>query len=1133
MYKISTKKWGMPKVHTRKIWLVMRLITVILLMSLMQVSAITLAQRITINERKATLENVLKEIRKQSGYDFLFDRSQISQINQVNIAVNNATLDEAISTALNGLDLTYNIEGKIVVIKPKTSGMLRVFINALKAIDVTGRVTDEKGNYLSGATIKVKNTKRVAFTNEKGIFELKNVDENAILQISYIGYLLKEVKAAPSLTVALELDENKMNDVVITGIFTKKKESYTGAARTITAAELKQFQGRNLFITLGNIDPAFNVIANNAVGSDPNKIPDIQIRGAKSLPNINQLTDQTAATLNTPLIMLDGFETTLQRMMDLDNNEISSITILKDGASTAQYGSRGANGVVVITTKEPVAGKLRVTYRAGVNLSVPDLGSYNLLNSRDKLELERLSGYFESSTKTPDQNIKMQQYYNQVLGLVAKGVNTDWMSIPLRTQVDQIHNLKVEGGDQTFRYDIALQYNNVNGAMKQSGRNTFNGSVNLSYRLNNLTFRNNLVVGNTKSSESPYGSFSDYVKLNPYWEPYDASGKVVQFFTPYNADVMTMNGIHPNKPYANPLFDATMNVFDIRNSTNIINNFQLEYRPVKELILSSGIGINTNLSSQDNFKPAEHSAFANYSAEDVFKKGSYDYSTGKDFNYTANLKAVYSKAFAEKHVLSGGVQLEASDNSSKNYTFSVQGFPDESIDNLAMALQYKENSTPSGLEATKRRVGMSSFANYIYDNRYVGEFSYAVDGASQFGVNRRFAPFWSSGLAWNIHNESFIRDNLKFLNYFKLRGSYGATGSVQFDAYQALGTYKYIMGDRYKNWIGAQTDVLGNPDLEWQTTYKSDVGLEIGIFNDRMRLTADLYREKTTNLLSSLELPYANGFASYNENIGQVETRGIELSANAYLIRDNESRITWSVGGNLVYGEDKILKLSEAMKAANDKLALSYNNLSTPNKIIREGTSQNTIYVVRSLGIDPSTGKELFLNKDGGVTYLWNPGDRVAAGVSQPKYRGTFNTMLRYKNLSVSASFGFRFGGQLYNQTVVDKVENADRLLNVDARVFYDRWKQPGDVSLYKGLNENSTLYASSRFVQDENTLTCQNVFVSYDVLDKKFLHRFGLGSLSLSANTGELFYISTVRQERGTAYPFTRQFSLSLYTAF
>ncbi|WP_165503589.1 SusC/RagA family TonB-linked outer membrane protein [Pedobacter hiemivivus] len=1136
MYRIYTKKIGVPEGYLRKMLFIMRLTTVILISSLMQVSAIGFAQKITLSKTNVPLTQIINEIRNQSKYDFFYSNELLRKANPVTIHVKEASLEEVLAICFRNQPLVYKVEDKAVMLKEKESTFLDKVISAFADVDVRIIVTDESGLPLPGATVAVKGTNRKVVAGAGGVVLLTKVDSKAIFVVTYLGYTMQEVKLKKdqsAITVKMEPEENKMDDVVITGIFKRTKESYTGAAKTITAAELRQFQGRNIFTTLGNIDPAFNVITSNAFGSDPNRIPDIQIRGSKSLPNINQLTDQTAGALNLPLIILDGFETTMQRMMDLDNNEIQSITILKDGSATAQYGSRGANGVVVITTKEPIPGKLRVTYRVGLNLSVPDLESYNLLNSKDKLELERLSGYYESPTKTPDQNIKMQQYYNQVLGQVLKGVNTDWMSIPLRTQIDQTHNLKVEGGDQTFRYDMALQYNNINGVMKESGRNTFNGTVNLSYRLNNLTFRNNLVIGHTKSNESPYGSFSDYVVLNPYWEPYDAAGRPVQFFTPFNADVMSINGKHPNKPYASPLYDATLNVFDIKNNTSITNNFQLEYRPIRELTLSSGIGVTTNMIDRDSFKPADHSSFAGYKPEDVFKRGSYDYASGKDFSYTGNVRAAFYKTFADIHQISAGAQLDVSESNSKYYTFGLQGFPDQSIDYLALALQYKENSTPSGSQSTKRRVGMSSFANYMLDNRYMVDFSYSVDGASQFGVNRRFAPFWSTGLGWNLHNESFIKDHLKFINHLKMRATYGSTGSTQFDAYQALGTYSYIMNDRYKSWVGVRQNELGNADLEWQTTNKYNAGLELGLFNDRIRLTTDAYLERTSNLLSSMDLPYANGFSSYNENIGQVETRGVEVGVNAFLIRDNERRISWSVSGNIAYGEDKIVKLSEVMKAANEKLALDTKNTSTPNKIIREGTSQNTIYVVRSLGIDPSTGKELFLNKDGGVTYLWDPKDRVAAGVGQPKYRGNFNTMVRYRNLSVSASFGFRFGGQLYNQTVVDKVENADRIMNVDARVYNDRWKQPGDISLYRGLNETINLNASSRFVQNENTLTCQNVYVSYDVLDKKFLRRFGMNSLSLSANTGELFYISTVPQERGTSYPFTRQFSLSLYTSF
>jgi TonB-linked SusC/RagA family outer membrane protein len=1112
----------------------MRLTTVILVASLMQVSAIGFAQKITLSKVNVPLNQIINEIRVQSGYDFFYSNELLKKASLVTINVKDASLEEVLAICFNNQPLTYKVDDKVVMLKEKERSFLDKVIDAFNNIDVQVTVVSEDGTPLNGATITIKGTNRRVIAGAGGLVVLPNVDEKAVLVVTYLGYKPREIrikKDQTALTVKMELAENNMNDVVITGIFNKPKESYTGAVRTITEKELKQFQGRNLFTTLGNIDPSFYVVPNNASGSDPNKIPDIQIRGARSLPNIDRLQDATAAALNTPLIILDGFETTLQRMLDLDNNEIQSITLLKDGSATALYGSRGANGVVVIKTKEPEAGKLRLSYRAGVNLSVPDLGSYDLLNSKDKLELERLSGYYQSSTKTPAANILLQQYYNQILGQVAKGVNTDWLSIPLRTEIDQIHNLKIEGGDQAFRYDLALQYNNVNGAMKESGRRTFNGTINLSYRLNKLTFRNNLVVGQTKSNESPYGAFSDYVKLNPYWEPYDASGKPVQYFSPFSFDYWTITSKYGGKPYPNPLYDATLNTYNKSNYTSVTDNFQLEWTPIEHLFLRSGVGVTGNLNSGDNFKPAEHSTFAGYSEADIFRKGSYAYSSGREFNYTGNVSASYTNLFAGIHRVYAGVNLDVTQNNITNYIFNVEGFPDESVDFLSMALQYQQNGTPTGSESTKRRLGAVANVNYALKDRYLADFAYRIDGASQFGVNRRFAPFWSAGLGWNMHYESIIKDNLPFIDRMKLRGSYGSTGSTQFDAYQSLGTYSYILNDRYKTWLGARQNELGNPDLEWQQTNKYNAGLEMSLFKSRISLEGDVFLEKTSNLLSSLDLPFSNGFTSYNENIGKLETRGFELTASVWLIRSNERRFSWSVTGNLVHNTDKIVKLSEAMKAANEKLSLTGG--SSPNKIIREGASQYTIYAVRSLGIDPSTGKELYLNNEGQVTYTWNAKDRVATGLDQPKYRGNFSTLVRYANFTMNASFGYRFGGQLYNQTLIDKVENADRLFNVDSRVFTDRWKQPGDKTFFRGINETLPVYASSRFVQDEATFTCQNVNLNYEVNNKRLLNRLGMQSLTIGANTGELFYLSSVRQERGTAYPFTRQFSLSLFAAF
>ncbi|MCK7556323.1 hypothetical protein MKQ70_15380 [Chitinophaga sedimenti] len=572
------------------------------------------------------------------------------------------------------------------------------------------------------------------------------------------------------------------------------------------------------------------------------------------------------------------------------------------------------------------------------------------------------------------------------------------------------------------------------------------------------------------------------------------------------------------------MFDATLNTFDRTAYNSINNNFQIEWTPVSGLMLRGGLGIMTQNNTADIFKPASHSTFAGYSSADIMRKGTYEYASGAQSSYTANLTANYFKKVAQ-HAITLGASIDLNEDKGQEYRFKAEGFPDESIDFLGMALQYVPSGKPEGREATTRRVGVVANANYIYDERYFADFAYRLDGASQFGLNKRFAPFWATGVGWNMHYESFMKPIQHVINRLKVRASYGVTGNQAFSAYQALATYSYIVNDHYKNWLGATQTTLGNPTLQWQKTGKYNLGAETEWLNGRIILQADIYREKTSNLLSSLELPYANGFSSYVENIGKLDQHGWEMMASVMIIRNNQKRINWSVTGNIAYNEDKIVQLSQAMKAANDKLALLTNG-NSPNRIIREGASQNTIYAVRSLGIDPSTGKELFPDKNGEVTYQWNPADRIAAGIGQPKYRGNFSTLFRYGYLSANASFGYRFGGQLYNQTLIDKVENADKLMNVDARVFYDRWKQPGDKTFFRGINEVVSSYPSSRFVQDERTLTCQNINISYEMNNRPWLKYIGMKSLTVTANSGELFYVSSVRQERGLDYPFTRQVS-------
>lgn len=354
---------------------------------------------------------------------------------------------------------------------------------------------------------------------------------------------------------------------------------------------------------------------------------------------------------------------------------------------------------------------------------------------------------------------------------------------------------------------------------------------------------------------------------------------------------------------------------------------------------------------------------------------------------------------------------------------------------------------------------------------------------------------------------------------------------MNFDAYQALATYEYYIDDRYRQWFGSYLMGLANEDLEWQKTRKWNFGLELGLFSNRLKLVADIYSNKTNNLLSEMYLPLTNGFSSYTDNVGVVKNSGVEISVSGYLIRNTDKNIIWSASAGFIHERNEIVKISEALKVANRELEAEGG--SNPNFMYREGEALRTIYVVPSLGIDPSTGKELFMDRTGNITYTWDARDKVACGVTDPKYRGNINTMFTFRDLSVSLSFGYRLGGYQYNSTLVDRIENADLKYNVDRRVYKDRWRNPGDHTFFKDVRDKTETQMSSRFVQKENTLECQSIQVKYDFAQQWVKQHLGTQYLSLAISTDNLFRVSSIKQERGIMYPFSRRYTFSLSATF
>lgn len=523
------KKSLCPGPGCRKIihFLVMKTSFVFLLLLTLQLEASVYAQqvRLDVNLRNATLKEVINEIRRHSDFSFVYSDADLAGVMQRNVQMKNATIDDILGSCLNGTGLVFRVTDKTIIIRKRVE-----LEQPAKPSVVKGQVTDLHGNPLPGVTVLIKGTRTGVSTDANGRFHFELAEvKDLVLTFTFIGRKPMEVKYAGQDDILVKMEEEaaEIDEVVVTGIFKKSRESFTGSVSTITEKELKSFRGRNLLSTLKNIDPTFNIIENNMYGADPNHLPEVQIRGTSSLPTVEDLKNETKVDLNTPLIIMDGFEITLTRMLDLNDEDISSVTLLKDGSATAIYGSRGANGVIVIETKRPEAGKLRLSYRGSINIEVPDLSDYDVLNAAEKLELEKSAGLY--SDDWADGEMALRERYTKIKEEVERGVNTYWLAKPLRTGVGHKHNLRLEGGGEGgFRYSASVQYNDVRGVMKGSDRKTFNGNVNLMYQHGQLLFRNNLEVGLGASNESPYGSFADYVKLNPYWRGEDDEGKVLK-----------------------------------------------------------------------------------------------------------------------------------------------------------------------------------------------------------------------------------------------------------------------------------------------------------------------------------------------------------------------------------------------------------------------------------------------------------------------------------------------------------------------------------------------------------------------------------------------------------------------------
>lgn len=965
---------------------------------------------------------------------------------------------------------------------------------------IKGRVIDGNGEPLVGATIKLKGGNGVYFTDHNGNFEIITKKTREEVTVTYIGHVTQTLFLFPGneTTIPLAADNTSLSEVVVTGFVNKSKVSFTGSQTTVQKDQLLSMGTKNVLESLQSFVPGLVIAENNLAGSNPNKRPDLNIRGRATFDG----------SANMPLFVVDGTEVSADYVYDMDMNDIESVTVLKDASASALYGSKASAGVIVITTKTMKPGRLRLNYSGTYRLSTPDLTDYRMLNAAQKLEFERLAGLYTDKTDL-ERQYRLDTEYNRLAQIVRSGVNTDWLSKPLRNGFSHNHSLSIDGGDDYARYNLGLRYSTDDGVMIGSKRDRLSLFFKFSYnKPGAFSVNNSTTLMSVDSEESPYGSFSDYVRQNPYEQPYAADGSLHR----------KLSNLEEN-----PLYEAQAGNFNKSENLNILNTTTLQVWFSDAFRLNGDFSFTKDMSTSNNFKSPL--ALSELNKTDVSQRGQLTESHTSLVRYAGKLMLSYNKNLFGKLFTSAtaGSTIEA--NNGDNTSYSSVGYYSANLSHPAFAAGYV-NGKPGGSDNIYRTVGFFANLNSIWDNKYFLDFIYRYEGSSKFGKNTRFAPFWSVGSGWNIHNESFLKG--KGIELLKLRASVGYLGNISFEPYQAITSYNYAAGNNYVKGIGAIPKTIGNPDLRWERTLTSNVGVDLTMFKGRWDLTFDAYIKNTDDLLVNVTKAPSVGVASARENLGAIENRGVELRTRVVPI--STKQLQWSISATYAYNKSKIKQISNALMSKNEENRNATGKAPLP--IYEEGGSLTAVKVVPSAGIDPATGREVYIKRDGSYTFDYDARDKVTFGDESPLGQGSLSSYLTYKQWSASASFGYSFGGVVYNQTLVTRVEGANPKQNADERVFNDRWKKPGDYARYRNIADYSTPQQTSRFVQVNNYLTLQSLSVAYEFTPWQ-IRKLGLTRMRLELLTNDLFYLSSIKRERGLDYPYARSVEMSVRFSF
>lgn len=1028
------------------------------------------SQKVSLDFKNERVEKVLASIKSQTGMSLVFSDQLVDVNRKVTMQFKDVTLKEALTRLLSGINLTFEIRNnKIYFIEKKA-----VSQPGSRKKRVTGVVKDVMGEPLIGANVveKGRSTNGV-ITDFNGKFTLE-VDESASLVVSYIGYLAQDIptKGKGDFHIILKEDTNTLDEVVVTGYGDFKKATYTGSASVLTTEKLEALPVVSVGQMIESNIPGISVVAGTS--SQPGAKTTLRVRGVASM---NASTE--------PLYVLDGVPIPSYDLSNftsmseaggmgfietLNPADIESITVLKDAASASLYGAKGANGVVLITTKKGKEGKLRVNMAAKYGITDFAYTYRPLMGGEERRELihEGLVN-FQLDKGVSEQ--EAQQYADANIDQYAKRLPqgySDWESALFKTGYQQDYNLSASAGNQNSSFIGSLGYTKQTGVSLNSEMERFTGRVDASNKYKKVEFGMNASFSWTKNVHLPEGKF--------YGSAIYASKVNLTPSTPiYNEDGTYASGYRENNGY-NPILEAEVNDYYAR-TVRAMGTAKIAYNVWDNLKVSSVFTVDYSLTKDFFFQSPDGRDGATY-------QGRGRMQMTDRIRYTSQNNLTYSKTFG-KHSVSAVTAFEVMKYDYEDLYAAKKTYGQDintSLGNAADPIDADQKLQEDALMSYVASV------NYSYDDKYYASFSFRRDGSSRLSPDTRWGNFWSLSASWRLSQERFMQPLKSVLSDLKLRASYGVNGNLPSSYYGYQSTY--TTGAFYSGKPSPWESTLGNEELTWEKNYALNLGLDIGLFS-RVNVSLDWYTRTTKDLLMSKQLNSISGFSSLLTNVGQMRNTGVELEVRSNNIKTKD--FSWTTAFNLSHNKNKILKLADLPWFVDGRY------------VRKEGYPFNTIYLREYAGVDPETGSALYYDnqQDENGNYTKNkvtdPGQASPIPLKDitPTISGGFMNTFNYKFIDLSFNLSYSFGGYSYDNASYILQDDGYSVISNKSTEQRRRWQKPGDITDVPRFvygNKKGGNYNSSRAIHSTDHIRLKSLILGLNA-PKAWLQKLGIGN--------------------------------------